>query len=296
MISIIICSINPKRVENIRRNVERTIGVEYELLVRDNRGTTDGICKVYNELAKSAKGDFLCFMHEDIEFDTTGWGKIMEEQAAKPECGVIGFAGAAIKTRAMSGVHHKHYEECNVADIVEGSDLPTKYVKYNYSGKEIAPAVTIDGVFMFVRREVYQRVGGYDQKTFTGFHLYDLDFSSSVFDAGYINYICHTVRFAHFSKGHYSLEWYIDSLKYQEKWEAKLPFYIETPSKKVIQKDEKYIYFNITYHLMKRSCLHPDMIKERVDWQLNNYPFYYKSWDNYIMYLKYKRRFNKGDF
>ena len=57
MFTIIVCSIRPEEAEKLRKNIEATIGMPFEFLAYDNRGTGKGICQVYNELAEKAQFD-----------------------------------------------------------------------------------------------------------------------------------------------------------------------------------------------------------------------------------------------
>ena len=82
MFSIIVCSIRPNEAERLRKNIEETIGVPFEFLAYDNRGTGKGICQVYNECAEKAQYPYLCFVHEDIEFTTNKWGEKIAEKLA----------------------------------------------------------------------------------------------------------------------------------------------------------------------------------------------------------------------
>ena len=103
MLSIITCSIKPEQLKAFKKNIEDTIGIPFELIAFDNRVHQYGLCKVYNECARQAKYDFLCFAHEDISFQTYDWGKIIISELSKPDCGVIGFAGASHKSLTISG-------------------------------------------------------------------------------------------------------------------------------------------------------------------------------------------------
>ncbi len=67
MISIIICSVNQNYLKDVAENISNSIGVEYELLVWDNREAKKGLCEVYNMMAAKARYDYLCFLHEDIK-------------------------------------------------------------------------------------------------------------------------------------------------------------------------------------------------------------------------------------
>lgn len=282
MISVIICSTNDGRLKRVTQNIAETIGVEYELLVRNNRGTGDGICKVYNELAEQACGEMLCFVHEDVQFVTQDWGQILSTKASEPKCGIIGFAGAAAKSRELSGTMHKKYGECSIIDCVENEPIPLDFQHINTSGLDFAPVVTVDGVCLFMSKAVWSEVK-FDQTSFPGFHLYDLDMSTAVFVAGYTNYICHPVRLAHFSRGDYTTTWYQDSKIYDKKWDTHLPLYVNRPDDKQIAKDEKYIFFNITYHLIKRKALPPNLIRERIARMWREYPLQFKNY-----YLTYR--------
>ena len=66
MVSIIMCSRNPEMDKRLDENIKQTIGTEYEVVLVDNSAGRYGICGAYNEGVRRAKGDILCFMHEDI--------------------------------------------------------------------------------------------------------------------------------------------------------------------------------------------------------------------------------------
>ena len=55
MISLVVSSIQPEKLERLKISVESTIGLPYEWLVADSRNSGKGICQVYNELAVAAR-------------------------------------------------------------------------------------------------------------------------------------------------------------------------------------------------------------------------------------------------
>ena len=76
MLSIIVCSVNPEAAERLQKNIAATVGtVPYEIITFDNRTVGYGICKVYNLCTEKSRYDNLCFVHEDVQFDTIGWGE-----------------------------------------------------------------------------------------------------------------------------------------------------------------------------------------------------------------------------
>lgn len=49
MLSFIICSVSPERLEQVTRNIHDTIGVDYEIIAIDNREKQWPIARAYNE-------------------------------------------------------------------------------------------------------------------------------------------------------------------------------------------------------------------------------------------------------
>ena len=91
MISVLICSSNPVLLKQAKINISETISVKHEILHTDNREFNNGICSVYNELASRASFSYLCFVHEDVLFETKGWGlKIIDNFSSDLNIGLIG--------------------------------------------------------------------------------------------------------------------------------------------------------------------------------------------------------------
>ncbi|MEG0033202.1 MAG: glycosyltransferase, partial [Mucinivorans sp.] len=133
MISIIVCSVSPDKLSKLKANVEATIGVEYEFVVVDNREGKYSICQAYNIGAQRAKYPYLCFAHEDIAFVVKyHWGELMMAQLAKPDTGVIGFAGATGKTKTLSTwVVTSEYVRSNFNEVVDGNTKIEQTNPYN---------------------------------------------------------------------------------------------------------------------------------------------------------------------
>ena len=51
-----------------------------------------------------SKGEYLCFMHDDIFIHTKNWGlELLKTFESDNEIGLIGVAGSKIKTKMPSG-------------------------------------------------------------------------------------------------------------------------------------------------------------------------------------------------
>ena len=70
MLSLIICSRNSDISATLKKNIETTIGINYELIVINNSLNHYSIFEAYNQGIRKSKYQFLCFMHEDILYHT----------------------------------------------------------------------------------------------------------------------------------------------------------------------------------------------------------------------------------
>lgn len=242
MISFIICSISPKLLAALEKNIKETIGnTTYEIIAFDNREYKYGIAKVYNLCAQKAKYKYLCFLHEDVLFHSQGWGNEIEHKLQEETCGIVGFTGSAIKFKSLSSVHPSarlminHYTQRTLKGekiLMDSFSNNTTYIS----------CITIDGMCMFVRKEILENYH-FDEQRLPGFHGYDLDFSLQIAEH-YQNYICGTILLEHFSTGSFSTEWVETIVKlHQEKWENKLPFYTKDFSREQVEKWEEDAFY-----------------------------------------------------
>ena len=235
MISIIVCSIDKNKIGVFKQNIEKTIGVPFEIIDFDNKKQNWSISKVYNHCAAMAKYDLLCFSHEDVLFDTEKWGSLLIDQLHQPECGVIGFAGSRIKTKNYSGWgaggNNNRFNYIEISK--EGRE---EIHKYDAKDEDFSEVIVLDGFCLFVPKIVYHSIK-FDENTFNGFHLYDLDFSFAA-SIKFKNYVCNTITIKHYSSGSYNASWINSSRLFHEKWDEMLPKSLDSLSAYSIQKNE----------------------------------------------------------
>lgn len=183
VISIIICSRNHSELQKVLLNVETTIGVEFEPVVIDNSNGQYTIFEAYNLGINLSKGDLLCFMHEDIAFETQDWGKrVVKIFGANSNLGLLGVAGASYKPSVPSGWSFP--EACtdtmymNIVQHRKGGE-PSSTVYNNPRNEVLSKVASVDGVWFCTTREVVKNIK-FDDSTFNNFHCYDIDFSLSV--------------------------------------------------------------------------------------------------------------------
>lgn len=290
MISIVICSINERLLASVKENISNTIGLEYEIIAIDNRVYNYPICKAYNLGAQQAKFPYLCFLHEDVAFHTNNWGEVIVEQLNLADTGVVGFAGSVFKTKALSGwTIRKDLTRINLLENVDGKQK--RYIQ-NPKNEEFSEVVTLDGLALFVSKKVWSEVK-FDEELLTGFHLYDLDFTTAVRAAGYHNYVCHNVEIEHFSSGSFDCRWYNEAKKYSDKWESRLPLYVGEFSEKEIVRVEAKTFARVTYMLTKKLVLSRQELFLRVRKCFGWGMLSFQSIDIYVQYQKNKRKLPK---
>ncbi len=246
MVSIIVSTVNPERLVRFRKNIEETIcGCEYEIIAIENNVSPRPLTAVYNEGAERAKFPYLLFMHEDAGFISRDWWPVIEEKLSEQDCGVIGFTGSKIMFDVPSGwCIDSRWMLMNVIEC------GTKFKVTIDDEKAFEETVSLDGVSMFVRKEVWREVR-FDTALLSGFHCYDVDFSLCVAKK-YKNYVCTCVDIYHDSPGHFDNAWMSETMKmYENKWRHFLPMTssdISFPAA-VIKKWEERAYFKFVRKL-----------------------------------------------
>lgn len=237
MISLIVCTKNKNSLSRLEQNIKDTIGAVYELIVVEDAEGSIGICKAYNQGASQAKYEFLCFMHDDIAYETPDWGPILCNLLADKSIGLIGVAGGIVKTKVPSDWKGRFEGEeiYMVQHFKFRNEAPLLCYK-NYSKLILADVVSLDGTWLCSRKDVVDSVH-FDEKTFTGFHGYDMDFSLQVFQTHRVC-VSFEILIHHFSEGHYSHQWIESAFLICEKWGNKLPLYVPSFSEYLLSKVE----------------------------------------------------------
>lgn len=209
ILSIVICGINEVYKTKIIQNIEETIGVPYELLYHDNRKENQGIAVVYNTLKKNAKGEYICFMHEDLLFHTVDWGKeIINIFQNDSKIGLVGVAGAKYKSRTPSSWSciDPQFLACNYIQHFKDKSKEPLPVKYNTSVKE-SEVVMIDGLFMCASQEINRGIQ-FDEQIVKGFHGYDFNLCLQTIHLNKKIVSTNRILIEHFSDGNVNLDWY----------------------------------------------------------------------------------------
>lgn len=224
MISVIICSTSQEYLNQVQNSIRTTIGVEHEILFYDNSRDNKGICEVYNLLAVQAKYDYLCFVHEDVIFNTHNWGLVIKKLFTDENAGLIGVAGSKYKSWYFSGWYTGNLKfDCEY--IIHQDRITEKNEKVylnNDPQKMLQEVVSIDGVFICAQKAVWEKTK-FNETDLKGFHFYDIDFSTraSAFSKIVVTYEIEMIHITH--GGDFGDKWVVEAIKWHRQNKDKLP-------------------------------------------------------------------------
>lgn len=224
MLTLIICSKYPSTSKELIRNISETVGCEYEIVHIDNSQGQYSIFQAYNKGVSLSHGDVLCFMHEDLRFNTNGWGKKVGQYLQDTGIGLLGVAGVKavpVKGDARMGgyfynfILNRFYTlEMNPRSVVERRQAPLTGT--------LTECAVIDGVWFCMPKTIAEKVR-FDEETYKGFHLYDLDISMQVQMTGRKVMICNDILIEHDSIGLFNRQFAHNLELFCEKWKNELP-------------------------------------------------------------------------
>jgi O-antigen biosynthesis protein len=152
--------------------------------------------RLNNYAVAQAEGDYILFLNNDTEVITSDWIEAMVEQAQKPKIGAVGakllysdntiqHAGVVLGLRSIADHSHRHFADTDSGYYGQISTIN------NYS------AVT--GACLMCRREVFEKIGGFDEQLAVAFN--DVDLCLEIMRRGYRNvYLPHVVLYHYESK------------------------------------------------------------------------------------------------
>jgi GT2 family glycosyltransferase len=128
-----------------------------------------GLIRALNQGAELATGELLCFLHNDTEMRDPRWLERLEGAIRSP--GRVGLAGLyGVRRLRRDG----RYVGRTIVHCLEGRET------LRAPQAEVA---VVDGVCLFVARDVLRAVGGFDEG-YGFFHGYDRDLSFAVRELG----------------------------------------------------------------------------------------------------------------
>lgn len=229
MISVIICNRDKNILPSISENIKRTIGVEYELIIIDNSNNNYNIFQAYNIGVRRSKFSILCFMHDDIVYHSTEWGKIIYKYFQNDtKIGMIGIAGPTYMSKYPgiwwgcngTGVSMNCNRQKSL-DTNRENKSKSNLVVINPLNENYSEVVVLDGLFFCIRKCLFNKIS-FDEN-YKGFHFYDLDISMQVISQNYKCICIFDILVEHISNSKLDKTWLKASRQFYNKWKSKLP-------------------------------------------------------------------------
>lgn len=260
MLSLIVCSRSPQRLDALTRNVESTIGCPHEWVVIDNTTGSHTLFTAYNQGVDQSQGEGLCFLHEDLCFHTQDWGVRLMEHLSDPTCGFVGVSGGSLMPRVPASWSAYDTISYLIQSKQEGKGQAF-LTNGHFNSHHYQEAVALDGLFLAVRKPLFTQVR-FDEATFHGFHGYDIDICLQAHVLGYRNRVINNILIEHFSKGTPNRQWVENSRLLNNKWRSSLPLYTTNPGEKKVEKCEQKYMLTIYMKRMIRASYDTDEIQQ----------------------------------
>lgn len=258
MISIIVCHRDVVLLDRLKKNIEETIGVVYELVIVDNTLNSFSIFTAYNTGVKKANYDILCFTHEDVLFYSQDWGKKVLTHFEDDYTGMIGVTGGTAQSIVPGAWWYNNYfAKSAISVLMSSSKKPGEDLELNYNNPFDAAAKTeviiIDGLWFCIRKDLFEKIK-FDEQTFTGFHLYDADISMQV-GLYAKKYVVFDILLQHVWNGDINKQYYTELEKFVVKWSNHLPLAVRGL-------EDKYVHL-LGWHSLRNVVL--DMINKNFE-------------------------------
>lgn len=223
-LSVVIVNYNVQYfLELCLKSVQKAlVGIEAEIIVVDNNSPDDscdrikqlspkivlienkenlGFSKANNQGVKNAKGDYICILNPDTVIAEDTFTKLLEFGETKDDLGIVGC-------KLIDGAG-KYLPESKrnipVVKIALEKILGTSknYYANHIQENDIAKVDILVGAFMFLKRDVFTAIGGFDEDYFM--YGEDIDMSYKALSFGYKNYYYGETTIIHY-KGESTLK------------------------------------------------------------------------------------------
>jgi hypothetical protein len=185
LLSVVMCSRDDARFARSSASFTRALsGVEHEIIrIVDARG----MCEGYNRGIAQARGERLILAHDDVEILSDDFAIKVERRLDRFD--LFGVEGT---TKLIGPAGHLAGPPWVFGQMLydNGPEKGLRVYITGLPGRTVAQAQSVDGVFIAVWRRVWEKLR-FDEQTFTGWHLYDVDFSYRAHLAGFkVGIVC----------------------------------------------------------------------------------------------------------
>lgn len=191
-------------------------GVNYEIIVVDNGSNENNREQISNFLkeyeasyiyeerqfnfsymcnlgAKNAKGNYLLFLNDDMEIAEADWLTKMLSKAALDYAGAV---GAKLLYPDSTKIQHAGITNLRIGPAHKLQFLSDDEDHYYGRNRYVHDVLAVTGACLLVKKEIFDEVGGFDEKLAVAFN--DVDLCYRIYEKGYYNIVrCDTILFHH---------------------------------------------------------------------------------------------------
>jgi GT2 family glycosyltransferase len=165
-----------------------------------------GFAKACNQGFKISSGKYILFLNPDTILPGSCLVESISFLETHPDAGAVGVRMTDIRNRYLKESKRglptpaaSFYKLFGLAAIFPKSGTFSKYYEGHLPEKENNPVEVLSGAFMMVRREIFEKLNGFDER----FFMYgeDIDLSLRITQSGYKNYYLGRVNITHLKGG-----------------------------------------------------------------------------------------------
>ena len=250
--------------------------IDGEIIVIDNNSSDDS-CKMMQSLfpnitliknkenlgfpkgnnigVSQAKGEYICILNPDTVVSENTFAKILNTKNWQLNTGIIGCklidGTGKFLPESKRGIPTPYVAFTKIFGLYKISNIFGKYYAQHLNENQSGKVAILVGAFMFMKRELYNEIGGFDENCFM--YSDDIDLSYMAIKKGKTNYYFHETIVIHY-KGESTIR---DSKYIKRFQEAMNFFYKKHFSKSVIfdifMKIGAFIFSNIKKNQQKNK-------------------------------------------
>lgn len=142
--------------------------------------------------AEEAAGDILLFLNDDMEIIQDNWLELLLEKVALP---YVGAAGAKLLYPQTDVIQHAGITNLRIGPAHKLQFAHDSEEHYFGKNRGVHNMLGVTGACLLVRREAFERVGGFDEALAVAFN--DVDLCYKLYEAGYYNVVRNDVVLYH---------------------------------------------------------------------------------------------------
>lgn len=178
---------NKKKIERMRDQLKEEYSFRY--IYRPMAFNFSAMCNIG---AEEARGNYLLFLNDDMEIAREDWLSVMVAKAARS---YVGAVGAKLLYPDSDKIQHLGITNIHLGPAHKLQFSSDKKEYYHGINRCTVNVSAVTGACLLVRREVFEEIGGFDERFAVAFN--DVELCFHLLRAGYQNVCCNQTFLYH---------------------------------------------------------------------------------------------------